>query len=331
MSTANQIVVRLLSQRELPSDTELSSHMPGSTLEQGDIRFTTRDEPADVIVVINYLRYDTPLTARRGYVWTWHNEPIVRMPFPKGYDRVYSHVHTADSRLRTAPPVLDWWLQKSFDELSELKPPRKSRLMSAIASTKQMIPGHDRRNAFINTLQKDFPEVEIFGRGRPMQLVNKWDGMGDYKFSIAIENTSTPDYWTEKIADCFLSYTVPLYFGATNIDHYFPRDSFIWLPIEEPERALDVIRDTLNAGLWEERLPALREARERVLHRYSLFGQVSAAVRSAREDILNAPLQRVRVHGRRTRRGGWIRGRGVLGNVSSQIEKYRVRHYREGR
>ena len=39
---------------------------------KGDIRFTVDDEPGvDVVVVINYSKYDATFRAREGYVWTW--------------------------------------------------------------------------------------------------------------------------------------------------------------------------------------------------------------------------------------------------------------------
>ncbi len=48
-----QIVVRITSQRGGPDQDLLASHMPGRALDQGNLRFTTADEPADV-VCLNY-------------------------------------------------------------------------------------------------------------------------------------------------------------------------------------------------------------------------------------------------------------------------------------
>jgi hypothetical protein len=44
---------------------------------------------------------------------------------------------------------------------------------------------------------------------------------GDSMFGIAIENTSHNGYFTEKILDCFLLKTVPLYWGCSSITDYF--------------------------------------------------------------------------------------------------------------
>lgn len=43
----------------------------------------------------------------------------------------------------------------------------------------------------------------------------------DSQFHIAIENTSIPNMFTEKLIDCFQTKTVPIYFGAPNIGDTF--------------------------------------------------------------------------------------------------------------
>ena len=56
-----------------------------------------------------------------------------------------------------------------------------------------------------------------------------------------MENAVIPDYWTEKIADCFLAWTLPIYYGCPNLEDYFPEKSFIRIDIEKPEEAIDSI------------------------------------------------------------------------------------------
>jgi hypothetical protein len=45
--------------------------------------------------------------------------------------------------------------------------------------------------------------------------------MFDCMFHICIENTSIPNYFSEKILDCFLTRTIPIYIGCYNIGTYF--------------------------------------------------------------------------------------------------------------
>ena len=52
--------------------------------------------------------------------------------------------------------------------------------------------------------------------------------MSRYKFSICFENTNNINYYiTEKIFDCFLAGTVPVYWGAPNIIDCIPSKCFI--------------------------------------------------------------------------------------------------------
>ena len=73
-------------------------------------------------------------------------------------------------------------------------------------------------------------DIDIYGNGWERanildrrikgSLKNKKDGLRDYKFSIAIENCIEENYFTEKIIDCILTDTTPIYFGCPNIHNY---------------------------------------------------------------------------------------------------------------
>ena len=320
------IVVKLVSQRGWLNNADLARRLPGSSLVHGDIEFATEEKnAADVVVIQNYLRYDTELSARSGFIWKWDNQPIVNDSIDRGYDRVFTHFGIDDPRVTTAPPILDWWVGKGYDELLDCEIPEKAKNVSAIASTKDWITGHRMRGEFVQRAAREFPGLELFGRGREREIDDKWDGLASYRYSLAIENTSKDNYWTEMISDCFLSYTVPFYFGATNISQCFPEDSFIWLPIDRPDDALDIMRNTLATDNWEARLPELQEARLRVLENYSLFAQLTRLANDNREAILSAPIVAKKVKGRRTKPGGWIRGAGVMGNLRARLERRKAR------
>lgn len=59
-------------------------------------------------------------------------------------------------------------------------------------------------------------------------IASKIDILRFYKFSICYENVrNQTGYITEKIFDCFLAGTVPVYLGAQNINDYIPEETFI--------------------------------------------------------------------------------------------------------
>lgn len=51
--------------------------------------------------------------------------------------------------------------------------------------------------------------------------------MANYRFALVVENTRHPGYVTEKIFDAFISGTVPIYWGAPDIEKFVPADCFI--------------------------------------------------------------------------------------------------------
>ena len=55
----------------------------------------------------------------------------------------------------------------------------------------------------------------------------KEEVFGDSMFGVAIENTSHRGYFTEKILDCFLLKTIPVYWGCSNIEDFFNKDGVI--------------------------------------------------------------------------------------------------------
>jgi len=56
---------------------------------------------------------------------------------------------------------------------------------------------------------------------------NKLEMMSRYEFAICFENEIAPGWVTEKIFDCFLAGTIPIYYGAPNITDYIPSECFI--------------------------------------------------------------------------------------------------------
>ncbi len=51
--------------------------------------------------------------------------------------------------------------------------------------------------------------------------------LGKYRFAICYENQILKGWITEKIFDCFRAGTVPVYWGAPDIDSHVPPDCFV--------------------------------------------------------------------------------------------------------
>lgn len=60
------------------------------------------------------------------------------------------------------------------------------------------------------------------------KVASKSDTLHHYAFAICYENVrDLPGYITEKIFDCFFAGCVPVYWGASNVTDYIPRECFI--------------------------------------------------------------------------------------------------------
>lgn len=96
----------------------------------------------------------------------------------------------------------------------------KTKLLSLIASNKKDLEGHKLRHEIVSYINHINFDADIMGRGYT-SFENKEDGLAPYYFSIVIENNQESNYFTEKLVDCFLCETIPIYWGAPNIENYF--------------------------------------------------------------------------------------------------------------
>ena len=58
-------------------------------------------------------------------------------------------------------------------------------------------------------------------------VLSKYQALSNYKYSICFENSVINGYITEKIFDCFYAGTVPIYYGAPDINKYINPKAFI--------------------------------------------------------------------------------------------------------
>ena len=167
---------------------------------------------------------------------------------------------------------------RDYDALAATPPPSKTGLVSVVCSAKQQRHTlHHRRYQFVQQLRGLLPDLEVFGHGvRPID--DKAEALDPFRYHIAIENHLAPHHWTEKLADCFLGWTLPVYYGCPNATDYFPAESILAIDINKPEEAAEIIRAAIANNEYERRLPAIAEARRRVLEEYNLFAMLSRLI-----------------------------------------------------
>lgn len=249
------------------------------------IHFSTDDaEVCDALVVLNNrLENSFSITVKGNNVWALMQEPYVKgvtdwmAEKHDAFDKVFSHFRPqpTDKYVRSHPAI-PWHVNFTYTELVNLPVVKKSRPLSWIVGNVKDLPGHIKRWRFLEVLQQDQSiDIDLFGKAVRF-IEHKNEGLLPYRYALAVENTCTADYWTEKIADCLLTWTVPIYYGCPNLESYFPPKAFIRIDIEKPQQALAHIREVLANDDWDARVQALAEARDLILHRYQLFPHIRA-------------------------------------------------------
>ncbi len=105
------------------------------------------------------------------------------------------------------------------------------------------------RHRMVRAILDSDLDIDIYGRGWDNlrdprykgALIAKEQGLLDYEYSIAIENSRIEDYITEKFWDPILCNTLPIYFGAPNIADIVPHDSYVSLPRLDLNRLGEII------------------------------------------------------------------------------------------
>ena len=93
-------------------------------------------------------------------------------------------------------------------------------------------------------------------------------------YHIAIENSSSKYYWTEKLSDCYLANTYPFYYGCRNVNEYFPEKALTVLDIYNPEQAIELIDKVIENDTFNKRQTELLHCKKLVMEDYNMFNYI---------------------------------------------------------
>jgi len=271
---------------------QLLRQTPGNSGVWGNYVFCVNDDScteADFWVVVSKgRRRDEACKVARENVILLSGEPDSVYLYADSYLKQFGVVIAASEKIRhphliKCQPALMWFLGVHFLEQGKrwLDPEKnydyyqthtqeKSKVLSLISSDLSISKGHQQRLKFIKQLQARLgTKIDIFGRGFHA-LEDKWDALAPYKYTIALENSVFPHYWTEKLADAYLTNTFPIYSGCPNAEEYFPADAMAQIDICNPEAAIATIENCIASNAYEQHLSALLEAKRRVLDEHNI-------------------------------------------------------------
>lgn len=260
--------------------TIYAKQIPVGFEKKNDIKFSFDGSlDSDGFVILNQVAQHTQLRAKPSMILRINQEPYLPRIFPwqdckkiegvvdQGWFRTRHHNEISNL-------VLPWHITNSFDELIGNTHLPKVELISLVASTKVAFPGHQSRHDFIQKARQRFgTEIQFFGKGIKF-IENKQDALLPFMYSLALENTKQDGYWTEKIVDCILCNTVPIYFGSELPPQIFPPGSYIRLD-ELSVETFETIYDMLSEHDYYSRLPSVLAAKKNLLRHHSFFPQIA--------------------------------------------------------
>lgn len=182
-------------------------------------------------------------------------------------------------------------ISKDYDELMALKEIKKTKLISIITSNKMGTAGHRLRYHFALKLKKYFgDDIDLFGQGIK-DFGDTWEALAPYKYSIPIENSSYDNYATEKLFECYLAHTFPIYHGAPNIGKYLSADSFATININDFNDSVQKIKKIINdPEHYERHLNDVIKAKLKYLQEYSFFPLIVDVLNKLPPDNNSQPI-----------------------------------------
>ncbi|GEM_PF-425423 len=137
-----------------------------------------------------------------------------------------------------------FYYPQNFDRLNPEHFDKSSRKFMVMMNSKTKAKGfldHELYSERVRALEffSKYDEVDLYGPRwdkDPAPFIKKiWRGFADdkpatmskYTFALCFENAIWPGYVTEKIFDCMLVGTIPVYWGAPDIEEDVPADCFV--------------------------------------------------------------------------------------------------------
>ena len=188
----------------------------------------------------------------------------------KGLNREFEAIFTFDdailndiSNAKFYPSSAEVWYGRDNDILiDDRQYEKKTKNISFLSSDKVMCDMHVKRVAAARYCHANHL-ADVYGKVIGGGYVEIEKPLMDYRFSFAIENNPTDYYFTEKITNCFMAQTVPIYLGAKKIGDFFNKDGIICIKEEDLGNVEQIIKQCTKEE-YEQRIPAILDNFNRV-------------------------------------------------------------------
>jgi len=239
--------------------------------------------PVDYYVIINAPPHDEVFDPKKTVVFQMepnmakHKEKWLEWadPDPATFLHVFKHQGGHYNNV-------EWHLSKTYKELSAqsvVKDSLYDNVLSTVLSDKYHDPGQVKRIDFVKFLEGKGAIVHVFGDNKwnyanykgPLPYHCKDKAIFPYKYTFNAENHDIPNYFTEKIIDDLLGKSLVFYYGCFNLQEYFDPRAFVRLTLSNFEKDYQTIQQAMKENWYEQRLPYIREAKQKILNQYQFF------------------------------------------------------------
>lgn len=194
----------------------------------------------------------------------------------------------------------EWWISHDYDTLMKMRPPKKTKKAICVMTYQTSYSVYQQRISFMHEFVKNYKDFDMFGRPREKYELdpkfkevyrgvlgnNKFDAykgehiigkevLIDYRYSLDFDQGKTANYFSERFYDAMLLWTMPIYFGSTNVHKFVPENSFRYVDIDnitdyEIKKTIKVIESDFR----EQNLDAMKEARYLLLNEWQTWPRI---------------------------------------------------------
>lgn len=179
--------------------------------------------------------------------------------------------------------LVQWRMTTPLSEIPLLYSKGKHNRVASILSWKNYFIGHQHRNHFAKLLDEE-GLLDSYGKDNFHKLKN-FKGLvpnddsaqviAKYQYYFMIENNDENNYATEKIWEPILCETLCFYWGCPNLEEYIPEKAFVRLDMNNYEKSLQTVKTAISENWWEQRLPFIREAKQKIIRDYNFGTTIS--------------------------------------------------------
>jgi hypothetical protein len=159
-------------------------------------------------------------------------------------------------------PIGGCWIEEKDRIIHE-----KNKNISMILSSKINTSGHKLRHKVIKSIGNI---IDVYGNGYN-SISYKLESLQNYKYQIVIENVKKDFWFTEKLIDCFVTGTIPIYYGCPSIHNFFDINGII--TFDTVEELIEKIND-LKPNHYESKIESIeinfKKAQEYILAESSI-------------------------------------------------------------